>query len=241
MFVHEFDHLMEGDGLFEPDRKDHVQGIVSAGGDPGADDSDAQFFLFLLQRRTDLRGVYESNADLAVRIRIVTDAEPMHDQLDDDNKGCDKKRHAVHSGTAGHSDSGHGPDTGGGGKSLDGVSVFKDHSGAKEGYAGDHLRRDAGGVSPPGPFGKHACFIQQVGKAVFGDDHDQSRRTGNDAVGTDPCFLGAFGSLQPDDGAAKGGRQDTDQIGQQWMYGKKRLNSLNKLCHSFSLFLLMFK
>lgn len=46
VFVHKFDYVVERNFLFEPDGKNHVQGIIAAGGNAGVDDGNPEFLLF---------------------------------------------------------------------------------------------------------------------------------------------------------------------------------------------------
>ena len=111
----------------------------------------------------------------------------------------------------GKADARHGPDAGGGGKSLGiEVAVAVDDTGAEEADAADYLRSDPGRIPAPNT-GEEEVALREIGEAVLGDDHQKGGRTGHDTVGPDTGVLEAAAPLQADDRAADSGDDDSEK------------------------------
>lgn len=99
---------------------------------------------------------------------------------------------------------------------------MEDHACSEKGDAADHLCRHTAGIGiTPGD-----TQVHQIHKTVFRQDHDNSRRYGDDAVRADSGVLLAFGTLQSDEEAKQLHHKNTNEKFKVVADGQYRLRQI---------------
>ena len=132
--------------------------------------------------------------------------EAVEHDLDRHQHGSLDESDPVQARADGHAHGGSAPHTCGGGQPSDGVSVLEDNAGTQKGNTADHLRRDAGRIRTP-----QAVNAHQIHKGVLGQDHEQRRGAGDDAVGADTRLLLPLAALQSYQCAQRRRQHDSDE------------------------------